>query len=126
MTPVWTLFNLHFFLANVQFLVRIFFVDFLLTFCQLKKTKALLSEKSKISKNLYILGTVFLCGFATLNMQFLCDLKNCEICDQKGKIMALYLHSSRDRAQNANFLQRPRNLTHFVPPKSRPPPFSFR
>ena len=40
--------------------------------------------------------------------------------------MALHLHSSRDRAQNANFLQRPRNLTHFVPPKSRPPPFSFR
>ena len=40
--------------------------------------------------------------------------------------MALYLDSSRDRVQNAIFLQRSRNLTHFVPPKSRPPPFSFR
>ena len=40
--------------------------------------------------------------------------------------MALYLDSRSDRAQNAIFLQRPRNLGHFLPPKSRPPSFSFR
>ena len=71
------------------------------------------------SNRWYVLNSTYILKNSFLNIQVLQFRWNC-------KIMALYLHSSRDRAQNANFLQRPRNLTHFVPPKSRPPPFSFR